>query len=69
MLAPGYGNAARAFALDTVPTNFTEYLGEHGYDVWLLDYRASPDLPSSSHAVHRRRHRDARLAGGDRPRA
>jgi pimeloyl-ACP methyl ester carboxylesterase len=47
VLAPGYGNAARAFALDTVPKSFTQYLGEHGYDVWLLDYRASPDLPSS----------------------
>ena len=47
VLAPGYGNAARAFALDTVPKNYTQYLGEHGYDVWLLDYRASPDLPSS----------------------
>src|SRR4051794_35010505 len=47
VLAPGYGNAARAWALDTVPKSFTEYLGEHGYDVWLFDYRASPDLPSS----------------------
>ena len=47
VLAPGYGNAARAFALDTVPKSFVQYLGEHDYDVWLLDYRASPDLPSS----------------------
>ena len=47
VLAPGYGNAARAFAIDTVPKNCVQYLGEHGYDVWLLDYRASPDLPSS----------------------
>jgi pimeloyl-ACP methyl ester carboxylesterase len=47
VLAPGYGNAARAWALDTVPKSFTEYLGEHGYDVWLFDYRASPDLDSS----------------------
>lgn len=47
VLAPGYGNAARAFALETVPKSLTAYLGEHGYDVWLLDYRASPDLPSS----------------------
>lgn len=47
VLAPGYGNAARAFALDTVPKNWVQYLGEHGYDVWLFDYRASPDLPSS----------------------
>jgi cholesterol oxidase len=30
-----------------VPKNWVQYLGEHGYDVWLLDYRASPDLPSS----------------------
>jgi choline dehydrogenase-like flavoprotein len=47
VLAPGYGNAARAFALDTVPLSYTQFLGEHGYDVWLLDYRASPDLESS----------------------
>jgi pimeloyl-ACP methyl ester carboxylesterase len=48
VLAPGYGNAARAFALDTVPKSLAEYLGQHGYDVWLFDYRASPDLPSST---------------------
>jgi pimeloyl-ACP methyl ester carboxylesterase len=47
VLAPGYGNAARAFAIDTVETNFVSYLNENGYDVWLLDYRASPELPSS----------------------
>ena len=47
VLAPGYGNAARAFAVDTVPKNYVQYLGEHGYDVWLLDYRASPDLEAS----------------------
>ena len=48
VLAPGYGNAARAFALDTVPKSFADYLAEHGYDVWLFDYRASPDLPASA---------------------
>jgi pimeloyl-ACP methyl ester carboxylesterase len=47
VMAPGYGNAASAFAIDTVPKNWVQYLGEHGYDVWLFDYRASPDLPSS----------------------
>src|SRR3954449_6878211 len=47
VMAPGYGNAARAFAIDTVDKNWVQYLGEHGYDVWLFDYRASPDLPSS----------------------
>src|SRR4051794_7821028 len=52
VLAPGYGNAARAFAIDTVPKNWVQYLGEHGYDVWLLDYRASPDLPASYGQFH-----------------
>jgi cholesterol oxidase len=47
VLAPGYGNAARAFTVDTVDRNFVQYLREHDYDVWLLDYRASPDLPAS----------------------
>ncbi len=47
VLAPGYGNAARAFALDTVETNFVEFLGANGYDVWLLDYRSSPELPAA----------------------
>ncbi|MBE2318979.1 alpha/beta fold hydrolase [Solirubrobacter sp. CPCC 204708] len=47
MLAPGYGNAASAFAVETVPKNWVQYLGEHGYDVWLLDYRASPVLDAS----------------------
>ena len=30
-----------------MPKSFADYLAEHGYDVWLFDYRASPDLPSS----------------------
>jgi cholesterol oxidase len=30
VLAPGYGNAARAFALDTVPKSFADYLADHG---------------------------------------
>src|ERR1700755_425326 len=47
VMAPGYGNAARAFAVGTVPKNFVQFLGQHGYDVWLLDYRASPDLEAS----------------------
>lgn len=43
--APGYGNTAHVYALDT-PRNWVAHLVEHGYDVWLLDYRASPDLPA-----------------------
>jgi choline dehydrogenase-like flavoprotein len=48
VVSPGFGNSARAFTLDTVETTFPEFLFEHGYDVWLLDYRASPDLASGS---------------------
>ena len=47
VLAPGYGNKANAFAIDTVDTNFVQFLGGHGYDVWLLDYRSSPALEAA----------------------
>jgi cholesterol oxidase len=47
VLAPGYGNRAAAFTVETVDRNFVEFLGEHGYDVWLLDYRSSPALESA----------------------
>src|SRR3954462_14769830 len=79
VLAPGYGNAARAFTVETVNKNWVQYLGEHGYDVWLLDYRASPGLPPllarprpnpgppfELQPVPPRRHRRARLARRDR---
>lgn len=48
ILSPGFGTSALAFTIDTTDTNFPEYLYEHGYDVWVLDYRASPALPSAS---------------------
>ena len=48
MLAPGFGTSTLAFSIDTVETNFPEYLYANGYDVWLFDYRASADLPSAS---------------------
>jgi cholesterol oxidase len=44
VLAPGFGNRARVFALDTVETSFVEFLVAHGYDVWLFDRRSSPGL-------------------------
>ena len=47
LLAAGFGMSATSFLLDTVPTNLVEHLVEAGYDVWLFDYRASIDLPSS----------------------
>jgi len=48
LLTPGFGTSALAFTIDTTETNLPEYLFERGYDVWILDYRASPDLPSAS---------------------
>ena len=47
LLASGFGMSSTSFLLDTVNTNLAEHLVERGYDVWLFDYRASIDLPSS----------------------
>lgn len=47
MMAPGFGTSTLAFTIDTVDTNLPESLFAAGYDVWLFDYRASPDLPSA----------------------
>ncbi len=48
ILSPGFGTSSLAYTLDTTETNYPEYLFEHGYDVWVLDYRASPSLASGS---------------------
>ncbi len=48
MLAPGFGTSTLAFSTATVETNLPELLFEAGYDVWLFDYRSSPELPVSS---------------------
>jgi cholesterol oxidase len=47
LLASGFGMSATSFLVDTVGTNLAEHLVDAGYDVWLFDYRASIDLPSS----------------------
>jgi cholesterol oxidase len=47
VLAPGFGNRAAVYALDTVETSFVEYLVKHGYDVWLFDRRSSPALSAA----------------------
>jgi len=43
----GLGVSSLIFSTDTIETNLLEYLFAHGYDVWLLDYRASIELPAS----------------------
>ncbi len=47
MLAPGFGMTTSAYIATTIDTNLAEYLHRNQYDVWLFDYRASPDLPSA----------------------
>jgi len=47
LLAPGFGMSAMSFIGGTTDTNIAEHLVAKGYDVWLFDYRAGIDLPSS----------------------
>ena len=47
VLAHGLGVSSKIFSTDTIETNLVEYLVAHGYDVWLLDFRVSTDLPAS----------------------
>ena len=46
LVAPGFSIKASSFTIDTVDENLTESLVAAGYDVWLFDYRASPDSGS-----------------------
>ena len=48
ILSHGLGVSSLIFSMDTIDTNLLEYLWSHGYDVWLLDYRASIDLPAAA---------------------
>ncbi len=47
ILAPGFGTSTLLFRISTIRPNLVEYLVGHGYDVWLLDYRASDRSASS----------------------
>ncbi len=48
ILIHGLGVSSSIFSIDTIEMNLLEYLFAHGYDLWLLDFRASIDLPSSA---------------------
>lgn len=48
ILSHGLGVSSLIFSIDTIDTNLLEYLFAHGFDIWLLDFRASIDLPASS---------------------
>ncbi|HWC00208.1 MAG TPA: alpha/beta fold hydrolase [Bryobacteraceae bacterium] len=47
ILSHGLGVSSLIFSTDVIDTNLLEYLFAGGYDVWLLDYRASIALPAS----------------------
>ncbi len=48
MLSHGVGVSSLIFRMDTLPVSLVEFLAARGFDVWLLDYRASIELPSSA---------------------
>src|SRR4051812_21766913 len=41
ILSHAFGTSSLLYLIDTIKPNLTEYLFAHGYDVWVLDYRAS----------------------------
>ncbi len=45
LLVHGAGVWSGMFKLPTISENFVQYLVRHGYDTWLLDWRASTQLP------------------------
>lgn len=45
LFSHGLGVSSLIFRIDTIDTNLLEFMVEHGYDCWLLDFRASIDLP------------------------
>ncbi|HXW44853.1 MAG TPA: GMC oxidoreductase [Streptosporangiaceae bacterium] len=48
LVAHGLGVSSKIFTIDTIETTLAEYLFAAGFDVWLLDFRASIDLPASA---------------------
>lgn len=51
LLAHGAGYSSRVFSTDLPNVNLVEFLTGHGFDVWLLDYRASTALPTAARAT------------------
>jgi len=51
VLCHGLGVSSRIFTVDTIRTNLVEYLCAAGFDLWLLDFRASIELASADDEV------------------
>ena len=64
VIAPGTAMTALSYCLDTIPTNFVEFLVGEGFDVWLFDWRTSPLL-----VAHERPYTLADVARWDWPAA
>jgi cholesterol oxidase len=47
ILAHGLGVSSKIFTIDTIETTLAEFLFAAGFDLWLLDFRASIELPAS----------------------
>ncbi len=47
LIAPGFGVSTLSFSANTQQPNLPQTLAAAGHDTFLLDYRASPDLPSA----------------------
>jgi pimeloyl-ACP methyl ester carboxylesterase len=45
IVVPGVSVRSGMFTVPTVKENFVQFLVNHGYDVWLLDWRGSNSLP------------------------
>jgi cholesterol oxidase len=52
VFAPGNGITNEIALLDSVACNLTEYLVERGHDVWLLDWRASPEVGCAGYSLN-----------------
>jgi cholesterol oxidase len=47
IMSHGLGVSSSIFSIDTIETNLLEFIYANEFDVWLLDFRASIDLPAS----------------------
>lgn len=47
LLSHGFSVSGKIFQIDTIEKNMVESLCENDYDVWIMEYRTSIELPSS----------------------
>lgn len=52
IFAHGNGTSNRLALLDTIDTNLAEYLVGRGHDLWLFEWRGSPELAVPSYSLH-----------------